>query len=74
LNELCRWLGFVRTNYVITAVFAELTLLYLPDEPPRVGILAKIAALVGAVKFTSWVSRAPQSGGGWTTGRRRPNS
>jgi hypothetical protein len=54
---------FVRTNYVITAVWAlaftvlvlaELTLLYLPDVPPRVGILATIAALVGAVKFTSW--------------------
>jgi hypothetical protein len=54
---------FVRTNYVITAVWAlaflvlviaELTLLYLPDVPPRVGILATIAALVGAVKFTAW--------------------
>jgi hypothetical protein len=54
---------FIRTNYVITAVWAlafavlviaELTLLYLPDVPPRVGILATIAALVGAIKFTSW--------------------
>jgi hypothetical protein len=52
---------FIRTNYVITAVwalaFAVLviaTLLYLPDVPPRVGILATIAALVGAIKFTSW--------------------
>jgi hypothetical protein len=54
---------FIRTNYIITAVWAlafvvlvlaELTLLYLPDVPPRVGIIATIAALVGAVKFTSW--------------------
>ena len=54
---------FIRTNYIITAVWAlaflilvlaELTLLYLPNVPPRVGILATIAALIGAVKFTSW--------------------
>jgi hypothetical protein len=35
-------------------VIAELILLYWPEVPPRVGILATIAALVGAVKFTSW--------------------
>jgi hypothetical protein len=54
---------FVRTNYVITAVWAlafsavviaELILLYWPEVPPRVGILVTIAALVCAVKFTSW--------------------
>jgi hypothetical protein len=54
---------FVRTNYVITGVWAlafvilvvaELILLYLPDVPPRLGIWATIAALIGAVKFTSW--------------------
>jgi hypothetical protein len=54
---------FVRTNYVITAawalafvilVLAELTLLFLPDVPPRVGTFAMIAALIGAVKFTAW--------------------
>jgi hypothetical protein len=53
----------VRTNYVITAVWAlafsvvmiaELILLYLRDVPPRVWILPTVAALVGAVKFTSW--------------------
>lgn len=52
---------FVRTNYVITAVWAlafavmvvaELVLLYLPDIPPRAGIVAIVLALVGAVKFT----------------------
>jgi hypothetical protein len=54
---------FIRTNYVITSVWAlafavmvaaELTLLYLPVVPHRVGVLAIIVALVGAVKFTGW--------------------
>lgn len=52
---------FLRTNYVITGVWAlafavmvaaELTLLYMPSVPHRLGILAIVAALVGAVKFT----------------------
>jgi hypothetical protein len=54
---------FIRTNYVITAVWAlafavmvaaELALLYLPGIPPRAGIIAIILALVGAMKFTAW--------------------
>jgi hypothetical protein len=54
---------FVRTNYVITAVWAlafavmvvaELALLYVPGMPPRAGIIAVVLALVGAVKFTGW--------------------
>jgi hypothetical protein len=54
---------FVRTNYVITAVWAlafvvvviaDLILLYMPALPPRVGIIATVAALIGAVKFTGW--------------------
>jgi hypothetical protein len=54
---------FIRTNYVITAVWAlafvvmvgaELALLYLPNLPPRLGIIAIIVALVGAVQFTGW--------------------
>lgn len=55
--------AFVRTNYVITAawtlafvvlVIADLTLLYEPDVPPRVGIMATILALIAAFKFTGW--------------------
>jgi hypothetical protein len=55
--------SFVRTNYVITAVWAlafvmmvlaELALLFVPSLPPRIGILAIVAALVGAMKFTGW--------------------
>jgi hypothetical protein len=54
---------FIRTNYVITAawalaflvmVIAEAALLYVPGLPPRIGIIAIILALVGAVKFTGW--------------------
>ena len=54
---------FVRINYVVTAawaaaftvmVLAELALLYVPSLPPRIGVIVVVAALVGAVKFTSW--------------------
>ncbi|HEY5203328.1 MAG TPA: hypothetical protein VIJ63_01855 [Roseiarcus sp.] len=52
---------FLRTNYVITGVWAlafavmvaaELAVLYMPNIPHRLGVLAIVAALVGAVKFT----------------------
>ena len=55
--------AFIRANYVISAVWAlafavmvvaELALLYLPDLPPRLGIIAIVLALVAAVKFTGW--------------------
>ena len=55
--------AFVRTNYFITAawaaafgvmVLADLVLIYMPDLPPRFGIIATVAAIVGAVKFTGW--------------------
>jgi hypothetical protein len=55
--------AFVRTNYVITAawavafvvmVIADLVLIYMPDLPPRFGIIATVTAIVGAVKFTGW--------------------
>lgn len=54
---------FIRTNYVITGVWAlafavmvaaELSLLYVPALPSRAGVMAIIVALVGAVKFTGW--------------------
>jgi hypothetical protein len=54
---------FIRTNYVITAVWAlafalmviaELALLYVPNLPKRAGVIAIVVALVGAVKFTGW--------------------
>jgi hypothetical protein len=54
---------FIRTNYVITAVWAlafvlmviaDVILVYVPHLPPKVGILVTVLALVGAIKFTSW--------------------
>jgi hypothetical protein len=54
---------FARVNYVITAVWAlafvalvaaDLVLVYLPELPPRFGIIVTVLALVGAIKFTSW--------------------
>jgi hypothetical protein len=54
---------FIRTNYIITGVWAvaftvmviaELALLYVPGFPPRAGIIAIVIALIGAVKFTGW--------------------
>ena len=54
---------FIRTNYVISGVWAlafavmvaaELALLHVPALPRRAGILVIILALVGAVKFTGW--------------------
>lgn len=54
---------FVRTNYVITAVWAlaftvmvvaELALLYIPAMPRRAGVITIILALGAAVKFTGW--------------------
>ncbi len=73
-RELWETPEFIRTNYVISAVWAsafvvmvvaDLVLLYAPGLPPRVGIIATILALLGAVKFTSWYPdrmRAPIAG------------
>jgi hypothetical protein len=54
---------FVRTNYVITAVWAlafavmvaaDLVLTWMPDLPARFGIIPTVLALVGAFKFTAY--------------------
>jgi hypothetical protein len=54
---------FKRTNYIISAawalafavvVIADLVLLYVPEWPPRYGIILIVIALVGAFKFTNW--------------------
>ena len=61
--ELWRSPQFIRTNYVISGVWAlafavmviaELAMLYLPGLPQRAGVIAIVLALVGAVKFTGW--------------------
>jgi hypothetical protein len=55
--------AFLRTNYVVTAVWAlaflvmvvaDLVLLYIPALPAQVGIIATILALVAAIRFTGW--------------------
>jgi hypothetical protein len=55
--------AFIRTNYIITGVWAlafavmvlaELALLYVPGLPPRAGVITIVVALIGAVKFTGW--------------------
>lgn len=55
--------AFIRTNYIITAVWAlafavmvgaDLVMLYLPNLPLKVGIGATVLAIVGAARFTSW--------------------
>lgn len=62
-KELWDTAEFIRVNYVITAVWAaafavmvvaDLIMLYLPNVPMKVGIWVTIAALYGAIKFTSW--------------------
>ncbi len=54
---------FVRTNSVITAVWAlafallvvaDLVMLYATEVPHKVGVFMTIAALAGAFKFTEW--------------------
>jgi hypothetical protein len=54
---------FVRTNYVITGVWAlafaimaaaDLAMIWMPDLPARFGIIATVLALFGAFKFTGW--------------------
>lgn len=55
--------AFYRVNLVITAawalafaiiVLADAALLYLPQMPHQLGIVAIVGALVGAAKFTRW--------------------
>jgi hypothetical protein len=63
--------AFIRTNYIITGVWAlafaamvivELALLCVPGLPPRFGIIAIVIALIGAVKFTGWYpERVPEA-------------
>jgi hypothetical protein len=55
-------LTFKLTHYLAFAVMvaADLVMLYATDLPPRIGIIATVLAIVGAVKFTSWYpERAP---------------
>jgi uncharacterized membrane protein (UPF0136 family) len=55
--------AFVRTNYIVTFVWAaafavmvaaEFALLYISGMPQRAGVLTTVLAIVAAYKFTSW--------------------
>jgi hypothetical protein len=55
--------AFIRANYIITAawaaafavmVVADLILVYLPNLPHSIAIVATILALYSAMKFTTW--------------------
>ena len=68
-SDLWKSPEFVRTNYVITAVWAaafavmvaaDLALVYFPDWPHAIPIVATVLALYAAIKFTAWYpNRAP---------------
>ncbi|MFM0236535.1 hypothetical protein [Paraburkholderia phytofirmans] len=54
---------FIHVNYVISAawalafgmlVLADIAMVYAPALPHSVGVMATVAALVAAVKFTAW--------------------
>lgn len=62
-RELWNTPAFVRTNHIITAVWAaafavmvaaDLMMLFLPTLPAVAAIVVTIAALWGAARFTSW--------------------
>jgi len=64
--------AFKQTNLVITWIWAlamaviiaaDLLLLLRPDVPRQVGILAIVAAFVGAVKFTGWYPERARTAG-----------
>jgi hypothetical protein len=58
--------AFIRSNYVITAVWAlafaimvaaDAIAVAMPDVPTRVPVIMTVTAMVGAVHFTSWYPR-----------------
>jgi len=59
---------FVRVNYVISAVWAvtfgilvlaDIVMAYVPALPHSTGVIATVAALYAAAKFTSWYPELP---------------
>ncbi|HEY8288344.1 MAG TPA: hypothetical protein VIG49_03675 [Acetobacteraceae bacterium] len=62
---------FVRTNYIITGVWAvafavmviaDVSLLRIPAVPASISIVATVLALVGAIQFTGWYPRRVRAG------------
>ena len=62
---------FVRTNYIITGVWAvafavmviaDVSLLRIPAVPASISIIATVLALVGAIQFAGWYPRRVRAG------------
>jgi hypothetical protein len=67
---------FIRTNYVITAVWAvafavnvaaDFALLYAPAPSASLGVVATILAIVGAFWFTAWYPKRVRANAGIVT-------
>jgi hypothetical protein len=65
-QEVARSARFLRTNMVITCAWAaafavlslaDLALVLRPESPLLVPVLASVAALAGAMKFSTWYAR-----------------
>lgn len=62
---------FVRTNYIITAVWAlafaimvavDLAMLYVPTLPIRMAVIVTVLAIYGAFRFTVWYPHRKRAG------------
>lgn len=69
--EMWREPEFIRVNYVLSAawamafvvmVAADTVMAYVPEVPHSVSVLATVAVLYAAVKFTSWYADTPRVG------------
>ena len=79
-QELWSSSEFIRTNYIITAVWAaafavmvaaDLVMLYVPTVPLRVGVWTTILSILGAARFTGWYpERGRIKGRDTTLGKR----
>jgi hypothetical protein len=69
-REFWKTPAFLRTNYIITAVWAvafavmvaaDLAMLYVPSLPTRFAIIVTILAIYGAFRFTGWYPARKQT-------------
>lgn len=69
--ELWNAPAFIRTNYIITAVWAaafavmvaaDIALIHMPGMPIRRAVIITILALYGAARFTAWYPKRGRTG------------
>jgi hypothetical protein len=53
----------LKAKQALEMVLAELALFYAPESPRRVGVIAIIVTLVGAVKYIGWYPSRNLGGG-----------